>query len=186
MDPTQNKYVQYRNIREQRTYRTLGKMTWWRIVLGALLLLSIFFISGSVSQRFASRGNFILAEKLIVSPSWMEKYKPETMDFIEAGVVFQNGDYAAAAEAFGAISDVEAAAQMESRSYLMLALEKQGSADYDSSYAALIKVDAGQLSPEDIESYLTACASLHSFYEKEDRDKAEFLSGLIDACPETE
>ena len=26
----------YRQIRAQRTYRTLGKMSWWRIVLGII------------------------------------------------------------------------------------------------------------------------------------------------------
>ena len=45
-----NRYGTYRQIRAQRTYRTLGKMSWWRIVLGLALLLSVFLISGFFSQ----------------------------------------------------------------------------------------------------------------------------------------
>lgn len=56
-----NKYSVYRQIRYDRTYRTLGRMNWIRVVLGAVLLVSIFFISGTVSEYFASRGNYAFA-----------------------------------------------------------------------------------------------------------------------------
>ena len=46
-----NRTAVYRQIRAQRTWRPLGKMSWWRIVLGLALLLLVFLISGFVSQR---------------------------------------------------------------------------------------------------------------------------------------
>lgn len=58
-----NKYSVYRQIRYDRTYRTLGRMNWIRVVLGAVLLVSIFFISGTVSEYFASRGTMPLRRK---------------------------------------------------------------------------------------------------------------------------
>ena len=86
-----DKYSVYRNIRYNRTYRTLGKMSWWRVVLGAVLVVYVLLLSGLVSQIFATREQFVIAEKLMISPEWMEKYKPETKAFIEAGVLYQNG-----------------------------------------------------------------------------------------------
>ena len=98
-----NKYSVYRQIRYDRTYRTLGKMNWIRVVLGAVLLISIFFISGTVSEYFAARGNYAFAEK-------MEKYKPETKAYLEAGALYEGGDYdgayaAAVAVDTGELSD---------------------------------------------------------------------------------
>lgn len=93
-----NKYSTYRKIRYDRTYRPLGKMTWWRVVLGILLLLLVFLLSGAVSQSFASRGQFRTAKTLMISPSWVEKYKPELKAFIDAGVLYEAGEYDAAAE----------------------------------------------------------------------------------------
>ena len=54
----QSKYSVYRQIRQQRTYRTLGRMTRLRVIIGFVLLLSVFFISGTVSKSFAARGDF--------------------------------------------------------------------------------------------------------------------------------
>ena len=86
-----NKYSVYRQIRYDRTYRTLGRMNWIRVVLGAVLLVSIFFISGTVSEYFASRGNYAFAEKMMLAPAWMEKYKPETKAYLEAGALYEGG-----------------------------------------------------------------------------------------------
>ena len=88
-----NKYSMYRQIRYDRTYRTLGRMNWIRIVLGAVLLISIFFISGTVSEYFAAKGNYAFAEKMMLAPAWMEKYKPETKAYLEAGALYEGGDY---------------------------------------------------------------------------------------------
>ena len=82
-----NKFDTYRSIRFKRTYRTLGKMSWWRIVLGLALMCYVLLLSGLVSQLFASREKFVVAEKLMISPEWMDEYKPETKAFIEAGVL---------------------------------------------------------------------------------------------------
>ena len=89
----------YRQIRYDRTYRTLGRMNWIRVVLGAVLLISIFFISGTVSEYFASRGSYALAEKMMLAPAWMEKYKPETKAYLEAGALYEGGDYDGAYDA---------------------------------------------------------------------------------------
>ena len=85
-------YGEYRRIRYDRTYRTLGKMSWWRIVLGLVLLFSVFFISGFVSQSLAIRGHFRMAERMMLSPSWMERHKPELKDWIEAGALAETGE----------------------------------------------------------------------------------------------
>ena len=95
-----NRYGSYRQVRAQRTWRTLGKMSWWRIILGTALLLSVFLISGFVSQRLALAGHFRAAEKLMVYPRWVEQYRPDLKAFIDAGALYADGDYEAAREAF--------------------------------------------------------------------------------------
>ncbi|MBR1455645.1 MAG: hypothetical protein IJ594_00620, partial [Oscillospiraceae bacterium] len=118
-----SKYSVYRQIRQERTYRPLGRMTWWRVVIGLLLLASVFFLSGAVSQFFAVRGHFHTAERLLLSPAWVEKYRPELRDFLAAGVLYEDGDYAAAADAFGAVAELDAAVTMRSVSLAALAGE---------------------------------------------------------------
>lgn len=97
-----NKYGTYRKIRYDRTYRPLGKMTWWRVVLGIVLLILVFLLSGAVSQGLAFRGHFKAARALMISPSWVERYKPELKAFIDAGVLYEDGEYDAAAETLAA------------------------------------------------------------------------------------
>lgn len=178
-----NKYSVYRQIRFNRTYRTLGKMTWWRVALGAVLLASVFLISGVVSQRFAARGNFILAEKLMVSPTWMEKHKPETKSFIEAGVLYQNGDYEAASEAFAIIKDVDAAAVMKSSSDVKLAAMYIADENYEKAYEVIVEVDYGLLSEELVPEYCEICRVLYQFYEtNNDGQRIDKLSHLIENC----
>ena len=87
-----NKYSVYRKIRYDRTYRPLGKMTWWRVVLGLALLLSVFFLSGTVSRSFAARGRWQTAERLLLSKAWMERYRPDLLAIIEAGAAYGGGD----------------------------------------------------------------------------------------------
>ena len=89
----ENKYAAYREIRYDRTYRTLGRMTWWRIVLGVALLLFVLLMAGSFSQMAAYQGNYVLAEKLMIVPAWMERYKPDTKAFIESGACLERGDF---------------------------------------------------------------------------------------------
>ena len=177
-----NKYAIYRDIRYKRTYRTLGKMGPWRIVLGAILMLSVFLISGFIPQRIAAKGNFHLAEKLMISPAWMEKYKPETKAFIEAGVLYQDGEYALAAEAFSVIEEVDAAMTMETLCNLKLAALYL-SDSMDSAYEALLKADYSALAPEHTDEYAAVCSALYEHYNAlNDSAKLDTLSRLIDAA----
>ncbi len=93
-----NRYSEYRRIREARAYRTLGKMTWWRIVAGIILLILVLLISGLPSEKLVASGHYKAAGRLMVSPAWMEKYKPEMKAVIDAGSLYADGDIAAAAE----------------------------------------------------------------------------------------
>ena len=91
-------YGEYRRIRQERVYRTLGKMSWWRVIIGLLLLLLAFLISGLPSERLAASGHYRAAERLMISPAWMEKYKPEQKAVIDAGSLYADGDLAGAAD----------------------------------------------------------------------------------------
>ena len=93
-----NRTAVYRQIRAQRTWRPLGKMSWWRIVAGVTLLLLALLLSGVPAQRLAASGRYEAAERLILSRAWMEKYKPESLRFIRAGVLYEHGEEAAAGE----------------------------------------------------------------------------------------
>ncbi len=160
----QNKYGVYRKIRYDRTYRPLGKMSWWRVVLGLVLLLFVFLLSGSVSKGFASRGQFKTAQALMISPSWMEKYNPELKAYIEAGVLYENGDYEPALEAFKALGDADAALAMTSRCALKLAAEKRAAGDCGAACACLTEADVGLLSDAEAEEYYKLCADLLDHY----------------------
>ena len=180
-----NKYQVYRQIRFNRTYRTLGKMSLWRVILGIALLVLVLLISGVVSQYFAARGHFRTAEVLMIYPGWMEKYKPETKDFIEAGVIYQDGDYAAAAEAFGSIEGVDAAVSMESASYAKLASQLFSQGDAEGAFEAVEKVDYSLLG-EDTEEFIGLCTELEAHFsassDPADGEKGEYLQGVIAAA----
>ena len=105
----ENRYEVYRNIRQQRTYRTLGKMTWWRVALGLALLLLVFLLSGAVSDSFASRGHFQTAKALMISPGWLERYRPLDKRFIDAGALYQECDYEGAMEALDSLEVLQLA-----------------------------------------------------------------------------
>ena len=174
-----NNINEYRNIRYQRTYRTIGKMSWWRIVLGVVLIVYVLLLSGLVSQMLAARMQFQLAEKLMISPEWMEKYKPATKAFIEAGVLYENGDFMAATEAFGEITGVDAAVSMKSVSALRLAGEKNAENDFIEAYELLISVDFDLLSDEDRLEYTALCNSLlEHFNNSKDVKADEYANSL--------
>ena len=181
-----NKYAVYRKIRYDRTYRTLGRMSVWRVVLGVLLLISVLFISGFVSQLFAARGQFHVAQALMVSPKWMETYKPEMVDFFEAGVLYEDGDYAAAAEGFAALTeDVDGAAPMQTLSLLKLAQEKLAAGDAEGAYEAMTSGDPAELAPDYAEEYTEVCAQLRSRFAS-DPDRTAAIDALIEALPAEE
>ena len=155
-----NRYSTYRQIRAQRTYRPLGKMSWWRIVLGAALLLSVFLISGFFSQRLAAAGHFKAAEKLMISPRWVETYRPALKAFIEAGVLYQDGDYEAARDAFAAIEGEEAAAAMKNVSAVRLAAQVLQGGDAEKAETVLDEVDASLLPEAELKTYHELCGEL--------------------------
>ena len=94
----------YRQIRAQRTWRPLGKMSWWRVGVGIALLLFALLLSGVPSQRLAASGRLEAAERMIISRAWMERYKPESMRFIQAGALYERGEEEAARELLGSIN----------------------------------------------------------------------------------
>jgi tetratricopeptide (TPR) repeat protein len=160
----ENRYVVYQTIRHNRVFKTIGKMSWWRIVLGISLLVVAVLISGVVSQSLASRNHFALAQKLMISPSWMEKYKPETKAFIDGGVLYEMGDYETAISCFAKAEEIEAAANMQSSCHLMLAEKNLNDGAYDTACAELEKTDVSLLSESQQELYLQLCESLRLDY----------------------
>ena len=149
----ENRYGLYRQIRSERTWRPLGKMSWWRIVLGLALLLLVFLISGFVSQQLASAGYFKAARSLMISPGWVERYKPQLKLFIDAGVLFQDGDYDAAMEVLSMMEDSEAVSSMKNISALKLAEARLQSGDDQGAKDALAVVKEALLSGSELEEY---------------------------------
>lgn len=178
-----NKYSIYRNIRYNRTFRTIGKMSWWRIVLGIVLMTYVVLVSGLVSQLFAAREQFRLAEKLMISPQWVEKYKPETKAFIEAGVLYQDGKLEEALSSFETIEGLEAADIMESRVSLKLASRHYSDGLFDLAYDYLERVDYTFLLLEEGEEYMSLCAALAEeltqLGDAQSLDQAKSLQSLI-------
>ena len=144
-----NKYSLYRKIRYDRTYRPLGRMRWWRVALGVLLLLSILFFTVIASRPFAARGDFRTAKTLLITPAWLAHYHPEELAWLEAGILYQDGDYEAALAAFEALEDQASAGAMRSLAALRLAEEKLAAGDGEAAAAALRKADASLLSEEE-------------------------------------
>ena len=179
-----NKYSVYRNIRYNRTYRTLGKMSWWRVVLGAVLIVYVLLLSGLVSQIFATREQFVIAEKLMISPEWMEKYKPETKAFIEAGVLYQNGKINEALDEFKSLENFEAADVMISRASLKLVSEMINNLEYADAYSTLTSINFDFLNTDEIDVYLESCAVLCVFFQSQesetDKQYAENLRDIIE------
>lgn len=149
----QSKYSVYRQIRQQRTYRTLGRMTRWRVILGFVLLLSVFFISGAVSKSFAARGHFRTAKALMLSPRWVETYNPDLGRYIDAGLLYEDGDYAGALAGFEALGDSKAARQMAGLSALRLAEERRAAGDEEGAREALSAVDPTLLPETETAAY---------------------------------
>ena len=166
-----NNFDTYRSIRFKRTYRTLGKMSWWRIVLGIALMCYVLLLSGLLSQLFASREHFVVAEKLMISPEWMEKYKPETKAFIEAGVLYENGNINEALEKFNDIKDFEAAEVMISRVNIRLVSEKINNGEYVEAYDVLKNINFNFLNKDDVDVYLSFCTILHDHFKIQTDDE---------------
>lgn len=154
-----NKYSVYRKIRQERTYRTLGQMSWWRVLLGTLLLLSILFFTGIVSRPYAAKGDFRTAKILLITPAWMARYHPEELAYLDAGVLYQDGYYDAAMVNFRSLES-EAAKTMYSRSALRLAEEKLAQGDASGAAAAFAEVDGSLLPEEDAALFAELSAAI--------------------------
>ena len=183
-----NKYSTYRKIRYDRTYRPLGKMTWWRVVAGIALLIFVLLLSGTVSQAFALYGKYAAADALMISPGWMEQYKPEVKAWIEGGLLFEDGDYEKAWELLGPISGLAAAGEVRSACALRLGAERFSAGDCDGTWDCLSEADPLLLSSEGQEEYRTLCAALYEHDISEENDRAslveERLLSLGDAVSE--
>ena len=140
-------------------------MTWWRIVLGVALLILALFISGAPAKSVAARGHFVLADKLIVSDAWMVKYKPELKAFIDAGILYETGDYTAAESAF-AVADDEASEAMHSVCLLRLIELAIDSGDYDTAYDQALLVNTALLSDTELEQNQLLRDKLSSHYRQ--------------------
>lgn len=179
-----NKYSVYRKIRQDRTYRTLGRMSWQRVVLGLVLLASVFFLSGAVSRFFAERGHFRTAERLMVSRRWVETYRPDTLAFIEAGLLYEAGDYEGAYAAFRTQEDSEPARRMASAAAVKLADAKCRAGDYDAAFEAVTAAEPDRLSGELKETYRAVCEALQRHFaplsDPDAREKALQLQSLLD------
>ena len=173
--------AEYRRIRYDRTYRPLGKMSWWRIVLGVALLLLVVFLSGTASQSFAARGKFIMARKVMLSPGWMERYKPDTLAFINAGVLYEEGDYEGAYSGFSAIDGLDAADTMKSRTALKLAAIRTEEGHFEDAYWLLVSIDPERLGDDEKPELRRLCRELTEFYAAStDEETAQKLQTLVD------
>ena len=179
-----SKYAVYRQIRQERTYRPLGRMTGWRVALGLLLLAAVLFIAGVPSQSLAARGHFKAAKTLMLAPGWMEKYKPETKAFIEAGVLYEDGDAEAAFAAFGALDGSDAAKTMRSRSAVKLAAQRLDAGDADGAFDALTAADAELLPEAELAQWRTLGEALLAHYRGQAgaaaEDNAAQIQSLLD------
>lgn len=174
-----NRYSVYQKIRHDRTYRTIGKMSLWRVLLGIVLLIFVLLLSGTVSQMFASHGHFKTAQTLMISKQWMQRYKPETKAYIDAGVLYQDGELEAAYEMFSGIEDLEAAATMKSVTAVELAQKRLDLQNYEGAYQCLTEVDTSLL-PESIYGICqSVCTELMEYYNSSPGDECAQLSRLL-------
>lgn len=96
-------YYQNRKIKADRVYKTLGRMSWQRVVLGVILLLYVLMLAGTVSEFLLMKGRYNAAETFMVD-RWMENYKPEEKALIDAWAAYDNGD---CDTAFEQIEDID-------------------------------------------------------------------------------
>ena len=96
-------FARNRKIKEDRVYKTLGRMSWQRIVLGAILLIYVFMLAGTVSEFFLNHGHPKAADTFMVE-AWMDQYKPEEKALIKAWVAYGEEDIG---KAYSLLSDLD-------------------------------------------------------------------------------
>ena len=179
----ENRFSQYRAVKYDRTFKTLGKMSWWRIALGIALLILVLFMAGAVSQYFAVRGNFVLAEKCMLFPGWMETYKPEAKAYFEAGAMYQRGEVEAAYEHLGGIEELDAALSLRADAAIELANGAFTAGDSDAAYDFIASVAPENVSDDARDGYNAACEKLLDAFA-DDADKAAVLESALSYQPE--
>ena len=98
----------------------------------------------------------------MVSPRWVETYRPSLKAFIEAGVLYEDGEYEAAREAFAGIEEDQAAAAMENACAVKLAAEALRRGDAEAARSLLETVDAALLPLDTGTEYASLLAALPS------------------------
>ena len=154
-------------------------------MLGVALLILAFVIAGTPAQILAERGHFCAAERALLFPGWAEKYRPELKAFIEAGVLYDDGDYEGALSRFDALGDVEAARAMRSVTAVRLAQSLLDGGDCDGAFEAITKADAALLSESGSGDFRAVCEALCAHYaarsDSASRERAARLASLLDA-----
>ena len=100
-----------------------------------------------------------MAERLLLFPAWMETYRPVEKAYLDAGVLYQDGDYEAARDALDGI-DLDAARQLKSLAALKLAEEKLSAGDAEAAAAAFAEVDVSLLPEKETPLYESLRAAL--------------------------
>ena len=180
-----NKYSQYRAIKYDRAFKTLGKMTWWRIALGIALIILVLFMAGAVSQFFAVRGNFVAAEKCMLFPGWMETYKPESKAYFEAGAMYQRGDAEAAYERLAEVEELEAALDLRTDAAIELADEALAAGNNDAAYEYIASTAPETVAEDSREGYNAVCARLLVIFA-DDAEKCAALEAAAEYQPQPE
>lgn len=154
-----DKYAVYRKIKHDRAFKTLGKMSLWRVALGILLLIFVFIMTGTVSMLFANNGNFKAAERLIVT-GWMDEYTPDRAAYFRAGARLQEGNAEAAYELLAEVEKPEAAIALRQAAAVELAAQKLEQGDEAAARELFAAVDAALLPETYAEAYAALAARL--------------------------
>lgn len=86
------KTMKNRQIKADRVYKTLGRMSWQRVVLGIVLLIFVLMLAGIGAEFCLNRGQYDTAQKLIVAEKWMAEYKGAEKKLIDAGAALESGE----------------------------------------------------------------------------------------------
>ena len=142
----------YRNLRQQISgeYKNfMHKFTYIRIPVAIILILVILFMTGVISDLFASNGNYETADKLVLFPNWMENYYPEKKAYYEAGKQFQNGDFYDAYNALSNIENYSEADRLKNRCIVKIAENYIADEEYYQAYTYLCMIEAKNDLPEE-------------------------------------
>lgn len=178
----------YKNLRQQVRIESqlfLKKIPYLiRLVLAVALIAIILFMTGTVSMVFARRGDYDKASRLIIIPSWIEKYNPDRKAYFEAGKLYQCGKITEAYDALTNIEGVKDADLLKSKCSVEIADSKISSGEFDLAFKYIEKCDIENLYPELIDEYNKICNDLIKYYNTSslpDKDsRILVLNSIID------